>query len=308
MVDVVVASDNVVVVGGPSSVNVALDIGPEGQRGSQIYTDLGKPTDVYLPDVQVNDLYINLKQSDSEYLYLYKYSSFNGVLSWSKVLRLVPNTVLNNPIVRFINGEAHTIIVASGNTVVIKGLYFPLAALFPDGTLPISINDLNVQYSVFSSLDVSSGLQLDQIGLSFDVEIFNGTGYDSQTVDFGGYYIRAFMTAKEADSAINGFRTVNFLVTVGGKDVNASYFDASLIDDVTNSIYIPAHGIADGSQVIYLNNSNSDVSGLTNEGVYVAVLVDSNRISLIDPATLSVVDIAPTSLTETHVILKLMEI
>lgn len=308
MVDVVVASDNVVVVGGPSSVNVSLDIGPEGRRGSQIYTDLGKPTEVYLPDVQVNDLYINLKQSDFEYLYLYKYSSFNGVLSWSKVLRLVPNTVLNNPIVRFINGQAHTIVVSSGIPVVAKGLYFPLAALFPDGTLPISIYDLNVQYSVFSDSDVSSGLRLDSIESSFDTEVFNGSGYDTMNVDFGGNYIRAFMTAKEADTVINGFRTVNFLVTVGGKDPNANYFDASLIDDATNSIYIPAHGISDGSLVVYLNNSNSNISGLTSESVYVASLVDSNKIALVDPQTSLVIDIAPKAETETHIILKLMEI
>lgn len=308
MVDVVVASDNVVVVGGPSSVNVSLDIGPEGQRGSQIYTDQGKPTDVYLPDVQVNDLYINLKQSDFEYLYLYKYSSFNGVLGWSKVLRLVPNTVLNNPIVRFINGQAHTIVVLQGQVYIVKGLYFPLAALFPDGALAISINDLNIQHSFISSSDVSSGISLDSVSSAFEVEIFTGTGYSTQTLDLGGLYIRAFLNAKESGTAINGFRTVHFLVTVGGKDTNANYFDASQINDTLNTIYIPSHGIADGSLVVYLNNGNTSISGLTNESVYAATLIDSNRIALIDPATLLPADIAPTTATETHVILKLMEI
>lgn len=309
MVDVVVASDNVVVVGGPSAIDVALDIGPEGQRGSQIYTDLGKPTDpyVYLPDVQVNDLYINLKQSDSEYLYLYKYSSFNGVLGWTKVLRLVPNTVLQNSVIRFINGEAHTVATVGGNTIVVKGLYFPLSSLFSDGILAISVNDLNVQYSMMSDTDVSSGLRLDTVNTSFDVELFNGVGYDTQTVDFGGLYIRAYMYAKENATDINGFRTVNFLVTVGGRDVNANYIDSSSIEG--NVIPMPSHGMDDGAKVIYLNNGNSDLSGLSNESEYLAILVDSDNISLAETSSPSTaITLTATAESETHLILKLMEI
>ena len=308
MVDVVVASDNVVVVGGPSSIDVSLDIGPEGQRGSQIYTDLGKPTDVYLPDVQVNDLYINLKQSDSEYLYLYKYSSFNGVFGWSKVLRLVPNTVLSNPIVRFINGEAHTLIVADGIPLAIKGLYFPLSALFPDGTLSISINDLNVQHSVMSDSVVSSGLKLDSIGSSFTVQVYDQATQSHlvQVRDLNGQYIRAFLNASEGSVGITGFREVDFLVTIGGRDPSAGYFDSATIEN--DAININSHGLPDGTPVYYLNNGNTSISGLVNESLYLTSLVDSNNIKLRDATTGEIVNVSATAATETHIVLRLMEV
>jgi hypothetical protein len=47
--------------------------------------------------------------SDFEYLFLYQYGSVNGVLSWSRVLRLIPNTAIANIPVVFLDGEARTI-------------------------------------------------------------------------------------------------------------------------------------------------------------------------------------------------------
>lgn len=309
MVDVVVASDNVVVVGGPSSVNVSLDIGPQGQRGSQIYTGLGQPSEAFLSDVQINDLYINLKQSDFEYLYLYKYASSNGVPSWSKVLRLVPNTVLNNPVVRFINGHAHSIFITDTGPVVIKGLYFPLASLFPDGTLTISINDLNVQHNIISSSNISSGVTLDGIETEFAVEILQQDGsYVTVVRDFGAYLIRAFLFAKEDTTAINGFRTVHMLVTVGGRDLNAKYFDASDVDE-DNFISIPLHGLSNGNYVVYLNNGNASISGLTNESTYLVQFIDSNNFSLANPLTpTQTIDIDAGSSSGTHTLLKILEV
>lgn len=310
MVDVVVGSDSVVVVGGPSgSPTVALDVGPAGQRGSQIYTDLGKPTDpaVNIPDAQINDLYINLRQSDSEYLYLYKYASFNGVASWIRVLRLVPNTVLNNPIVKFINGEAHTQFIVNNNLVIAKGLYFPLSGLLPDGVLSIPINEINVQYNVLSNDDVSSGLSLDNISSIFSIDVFTDQGYVSQVVPLGSTFIRAFLKVKENDTLINGYRTVHFLVTVGGKDINAKYFDSATITE--NKINIPAHGTPDGAYVRYLNNGNQSISGLADDGVYIIKFIDSNTVSLISPINpLEIVDIADSANAETHILLRIPEV
>lgn len=312
MVDVVVASDNVVVIGGPSSVDVSVDIGPQGQRGSQIYTGAGRPTEVFLPDVQVNDIYINLKQSDFEYLYLYKYAGVNGQLVWSKVLRLVPNTVLVNPIVRFINGQAHSIFNVNGAPAVVKGLYFPLAALFPDGTLSVSINDLNVQHSVFSSLPVASGFYLDNIDDEFDIEFLqlNGT-YQTITTPLPGLFIRGFLSAKEDDTAITGFRTVNMLVTVGGRDTNAKYFYANTttVSSDNDTISYIGHGMATGSLVVYLSNGNTAISGLQNEQVYIVESLDSNTFalsSILTPGTRAQLDASGTS--GEHVILRLVDL
>jgi hypothetical protein len=111
MVDILLSSEELAVFGGPASIDLNVDFGPAGTRGSLIFTGNGKPTDpdVDLPnDLQPFDLYINLNPDDFEYLFLYQYGSINGILTWSKVLRLIPNTAIANLPVIFYNGEAVT--------------------------------------------------------------------------------------------------------------------------------------------------------------------------------------------------------
>lgn len=113
MVDILLSTEDLAIFGGPSQIDVSVDYGSQGQRGTFIFTGNGKPTDddVQFPQaIQPYDLYINLKPSDTEYLFLYQYASVNGVLSWSKVLRLIPNTALANIPVIFYNGEAITFV------------------------------------------------------------------------------------------------------------------------------------------------------------------------------------------------------
>jgi hypothetical protein len=117
MVDILLSSEQLSVFGGPASIDLNVDIGAQGIRGSYIFTGNGKPTD---PDVQFSqeikayDLYINLKPSDIEYLFLYQYGSVNGVLQWSRVLRLIPNTALANIPVIFYEGQAVTFVAEPG--------------------------------------------------------------------------------------------------------------------------------------------------------------------------------------------------
>jgi hypothetical protein len=117
MVDILLSSEDLSVFGGPAAIDVNVDIGAQGIRGSFIFTGNGKPTDadVDLPEtIQPYDLYINLKPSDIEYLFLYQYGSVNGMLTWSKVLRLIPNTALANIPVIFYDGQAVTFVAEPG--------------------------------------------------------------------------------------------------------------------------------------------------------------------------------------------------
>lgn len=111
-VEVLLSNENLSIFGGPASLDVNVDYGAPGVRGSLIFTGPGKPTDagVTLPTSPLpQDLYINLLPSDFEYLFLYQYGSVNGVLTWSKVLRLIPNTAIANIPVVFIDGKASRI-------------------------------------------------------------------------------------------------------------------------------------------------------------------------------------------------------
>jgi hypothetical protein len=292
MADVVVANDDLVVLGGPSSLTVELDIGATGNRGSYIFTDVGKPTAENISfsiTPQLNDLFINLNPSDNEYLYLYQYKLDNAVLGWTKILRLVPNTILANPVLRFINGEAHTSLTLAGTTFVVRGLYFPLAGTLENAeTEALDYRDINLQYSISSDLPVSAAANLKEINTSFDLEIYDPTipGYVTQTASLGARYLYATLNAAEVQTdlslaRVNGYRKVDILATVGGRSEQVMDITAVTITDgatFPGSLTVPNHGLSVGSRIAYLSNGNTAIVGLTDQTDYVvAALVTGDE-------------------------------
>ena len=65
----VVSNEDLVVLGPPSSVSVAVDIGPKGEAGSQFYSGVGTPAQnaASLVDAKINDLYTELRDNRSWY-------------------------------------------------------------------------------------------------------------------------------------------------------------------------------------------------------------------------------------------------
>ena len=292
MADVVIANDDLVVLGGPSSITLELDIGAAGVRGSYIFTDVGKPTAENISfsiDPQVNDLYINLNPSDNEYLYLYQYKLDNAVLGWTKILRLVPNTVLANPVLKFINGEAHTTLSILGSTYVVRGLYFPLfGTLENSDTESLDHRDINVQYSVASDAPLLTAISLKEINTTFDVEIWDPVNlvYIPQTIPLGSRYLYSTLKVAElqedlSNQLINGYRKVDILATIGGRSEQVLDITAVTITDgatFPGSITVTNHGLTVGSKIAYLANGNTDIVGLTDQSdYYVAALVTGDE-------------------------------
>lgn len=302
MADVVIASDDLVILGGPSSVNIQLDIGAAGERGSQIFSDVGKPTSpgISFPvPPKINDLFINLDPSDVDYLFLYQYKLDNAVLGWTKLLRLIPTTILFNPIIKFINGEAHSPIVdpSTGATFDIRGLYFPITGtLENEDTENLDHRDLNVQYTV-SNLDPTiGGIELKEINSVFTVEVLQDPTafplvYVEQTIDFGSRYLFARFKIAELSgggagvlsSNINGYRKVDMVLTVAGRSEQVVDIDGVTIANTgtlsPGYLSIPGHNLSAGSRFGYLANGNDPIEGLTDQAdYYVAVVVDDDNV------------------------------
>jgi len=160
MTEVVFSNNQLSVLGGPSLLDISLDYGPPGSRGTYIFRGDGKPTD---PNViiaspsqptnstpQIFDFYINLKPSDNEYLFLYQYQNVNGVAVWERILRLIPNTAIANIDVEFLNGQA----VRTVGNQKLPGLIFPLNDFFSLDELGlVNSENFNVQYSILSKND-----------------------------------------------------------------------------------------------------------------------------------------------------------
>jgi hypothetical protein len=112
---VLVNTDSFIVSGGADSIQVNTDLGTQGVRGGLILYGSGKPEDsgvTFVETLQNLDWYINLKTTDSEYLYVYQYQ--NG--TWVKIFKIIPNTYNTNETATFTSGQTVLSVVVSNTT------------------------------------------------------------------------------------------------------------------------------------------------------------------------------------------------
>lgn len=102
MAEIVLTTEDLVVLGGPDTINVEVDFGPKGDRGSLIFVGNGKPDAIDIGQIpNTFDLYINLLTTDDEYLMIYQYVDVLGTLQWQTLTKLIPNTYVTNQSINF---------------------------------------------------------------------------------------------------------------------------------------------------------------------------------------------------------------
>lgn len=107
-IDVILESQDVVVLGGPTSIEVQLDTGATGQRGSLAYVGSGVPSSSTIPNyssILPGDLYINAAPG-SNYSWLYQYLVKPGGNTWEPILQLNPSLYNAVHEISFTAGEA----------------------------------------------------------------------------------------------------------------------------------------------------------------------------------------------------------
>jgi hypothetical protein len=151
MADVLLTTEDLTVLGGPSSLNLEIDFGPKGDRGSQIFVNNGKPTEAFAPGSQLFDLYINILSSDDEYQYVYQLQNVLGTNTWVKLFKLVSNIYSKNySTTSFVNG------VWSKN--------IPVSEIVPtDFVGNITAASFNVQYSVLNQNPLASSISIGEV-------------------------------------------------------------------------------------------------------------------------------------------------
>lgn len=152
MADVILSTDELAVFGGPASINVDIDFGPTGTRGSRIYGVEADPrlatTDK--PADTINyDLAMVVSPSESDYLTVYQKIG-TTTDEWIPFASLVPNVFGTKGKVTFVNGVATGIVPISDiftldpdayiaeNFMVHLNLENGLAAATPSLLKPIS--------------------------------------------------------------------------------------------------------------------------------------------------------------------------
>ena len=177
MVDILLASDDIDVLGGSSRVNLDVNIGATGDRGSNIFVGSGDPNtgEATIPtDPKTYDMYINLDPNSLDYLFLYQYLNYSGTFSWVKLSRLIPNTFLENYFGDFVDGSLEYVV--------------PAEKVIPFSSVGVYTSDnFNIQHTVMNDKPVASSvligpLQINEISQKYEVVItVKAVEYDSLT-------------------------------------------------------------------------------------------------------------------------------
>lgn len=166
MPDVLLTNDDVTVLGPPSIVEVLVDIGPTGTRGSQTFVGVGDPNVVGVGQTPLlNDLYINASPG-ADYGYLYQFLAQPGGNTWVQILDM-------NPV---LYSETHLTTYSAGTAQIT----IPISNIVTATGTALTADNFNVQYSIAYSNPLASSMSIPALaGAETDLVInFSAVEYD----------------------------------------------------------------------------------------------------------------------------------
>lgn len=185
MPEVVLNTDNITVLAPPAVIEVLVDIGPRGIRGSQFFVGVGNPNSVNIGQTpNLNDLYINTSPG-GELGYLYQYQSQPGGNLWVQVLDIYPSVYSENAQVTFESGSAEVVI--------------PVADIVTVTGTPLTSDNFSVQYSIAHTNPVASAMQIPALVGAGDNLVIN---------------LEAVEYASSTWSALDEAVTIHFNITI----------------------------------------------------------------------------------------------
>ncbi len=167
------SSSELVLSGGPATVNVEVDFGTQGERGSKIFVGSGNPNDVGVPLPEapiILDMFINISQysETAPYLGMYQYVVENGTSLWKYIVSLVPSIYSDNYDVTFTNGEAT--------------INIPLNSFVPEAILSsVESSNFNIQVNVNNLFPVSFGVTVGSIETTAGIR---SLGVDIKAIEY----------------------------------------------------------------------------------------------------------------------------
>jgi hypothetical protein len=174
MPDVLLNNEDVTVLGPPETVELLIDIGATGTRGSQIFVGIGNPnTQEIGQESELNDLYINTSPG-AGYGYLYQYVSQPGGNIWIEVLELNPTIYSKNFLTTYINGQA--------------SITIPISDIVTTTATPLVAENFNVQHSIINDNPIASSITIPALVGDGENLVINFKAVEHRTdVDSGPY-------------------------------------------------------------------------------------------------------------------------
>ena len=143
MADILLSNDDLTVFGGPESISLDLDIGPQGDRGSIIIGTLGDPRDAnvasyIVQDVQALDIAVDANPNSNTFKTVFQRIATPSGLQWTPVVSLKTDFYSSIKTVTAANGK-----------LTIPPINVTDIYLFQENTTVDSSN-FSVQYSISS--------------------------------------------------------------------------------------------------------------------------------------------------------------
>ena len=150
--DVVVNNDQITVLGPPASLDVAIDIGQQGVRGSKVFAGSGNPNSYNFGSIQLidGDLFLNTS-TGSTYGWLYRYTPKPSGDQWDSVLKLQTPLYAGTHDVVFSSGKGTVSIPTS--SIIPTGINIP-----NDNNFIIQLTTISTNVLMYSIDPVSKGV------------------------------------------------------------------------------------------------------------------------------------------------------
>jgi len=179
VVDVLLNTEDVVVLGPPDSVDVLIDIGPQGTRGNKFIVGSGEPNPLTSSGVLLgttlilNDMYINTAPGEN-YGYMYQYISQAGSNTWVQVLKINPAIYSAVETISFSSG-AGSITIPISNIVTVTGS-------------PLTASNFNVQFQIEGANPIAASMEIPALAgagtnlvINFDAVQYSGGSWSALT-------------------------------------------------------------------------------------------------------------------------------
>jgi len=174
--EVLLSNDDITVLGPPEIVELLVDLGPQGIRGSKVFVGTGEPSTeaggtLEGQTIILNDLYINTSPG-ANYGYLYQYVSQPGGNTWTSVLKINPTLYSRIFPVDFTAGTGSS--TGSGSVTI------AIANILTVTGSSLTAANFNVQYSISNTDPVVSTFITSIVGSNL-VITFEASKYVSGT-------------------------------------------------------------------------------------------------------------------------------
>jgi hypothetical protein len=172
MPNVLLSNDDITVLGPPETLELQLDIGAQGTRGSKFFVGSGDPNaqtssgTLGGQTLQLNDLYLNASPS-ATYGYIYQYVAEPGGNVWVEVLDINPTIYSNNYIATFEDGDAQIVI--------------PVEDIITVSGTPLTAENFNVNYSIAYANPIASSMEIPALAGSNLIINLHAVEYDTST-------------------------------------------------------------------------------------------------------------------------------